>query len=99
MSDYFSGNTTSNEVTIGARNNTSRPCYFVGNIYAIRVYNRILSVDECEYNRKIDNLRFNNTSSNILNQNSPKNKTDSDELIDIGTEIGTEIDKEKPVKP
>lgn len=44
--------------TIGARP-SSDTNYFVGNIYSLRIYNRLLTADEMLHNQRIDNARFN----------------------------------------
>lgn len=45
-------------VMIGARANSDTN-YFVGNIYALRIYNRHLTTAEMLHNQRIDNARFN----------------------------------------
>lgn len=51
-------NTGASVACIGSRGGSS-PSKFSGNIYAIRVYNRLLSAEEMLYNQGIDNERFN----------------------------------------
>ena len=55
----FGGTTasTSNGLTIGYRNSSSR-MYFKGDIFAIRLYNRILSREEMLHNQRLDNERY-----------------------------------------
>lgn len=48
---------TSAGFTIGYRYSSSR-MYFKGTIYAIRLYNRVLSKEEMLHNQRIDNQRF-----------------------------------------
>ena len=55
----FSGNTTDNGTTIGLRYyGTNKQNIFKGTIYAIRIYNRILTADEMKHNQRIDNERY-----------------------------------------
>ena len=48
-----------NSFTIGYRKYSSNEMRLNGNIYAIRMYNRILTDNEVLHNQKIDNRRFN----------------------------------------
>lgn len=45
------------KIIIGSNNTGSR--LFVGELYAVRVYNRNLSTDEMLFNQQVDNSRFN----------------------------------------
>ncbi len=56
-SNYWGGNNTIN--TIGNRELNNSGTKFVGHIYSIRIYNRLLSADEMRHNQMIDNKRFN----------------------------------------
>ena len=58
MPSNYGGNSSAGVVCLGKRDTTS-PNFFYGKIYAIREYNRKLTVDEMIANQKIDNERFN----------------------------------------
>lgn len=53
VNEFFS---SSGSNTIGAR---TTGIYFIGKIYSIRIYNRLLTIDEMRHNQMIDNKRFN----------------------------------------
>lgn len=54
-------NESGNAIRIGADGNDANSRKFYGHIYAVRIYNRILTEDEIKSNYAIDKYRFNIT--------------------------------------